>query len=147
MTHNALDIAQWFINRAAMDADTKGGEYITNLKLQKMLYYAQGCNGAIFDRRLFDEEIVAWTHGPVVVEVYNKYSAYSGNAIDTKQEVTFDEETNGLLENVYNTFGQYSAWKLRNMTHAEDPWKNTHNRETIPYEAIVDYFKREIVVD
>ncbi|HEU4452218.1 MAG TPA: type II toxin-antitoxin system antitoxin SocA domain-containing protein, partial [Longimicrobium sp.] len=58
-----------------------------------------------------------------------------------------DEErgrTKALLDEIYDVFGQYSAWKLRNMTHEEHPWKAAYrenvNRE-ITHAAMRDYFK------
>jgi uncharacterized phage-associated protein len=42
------------------------GDVISNLKLQKLLYYAQGFYLAIYGKALFEEDIVAWEHGPVV---------------------------------------------------------------------------------
>ena len=50
-----------------------------------------------------------------------------------------------LLEEVFEVFGQYSAWKLRNMTHEELPWLN-HEKEAsvIPLAEITEYFKTRI---
>ena len=64
--HTALDVAKWFLtyNKIMMDSD--GAEYISNLKLQKLLYYAQGTFLAVTGFPLFDDAIEAWTHGPVV---------------------------------------------------------------------------------
>ena len=42
------------------------GENITNLKLQKLLYYAQAWNLAINNKRLMDANFQAWIHGPVL---------------------------------------------------------------------------------
>lgn len=52
----------------AEDADA-----ISNLKLQKLLYYAQGCYLGLEGHPLFDENIIDWTHGPVAEEVYYRY--------------------------------------------------------------------------
>lgn len=53
-----------------------------------------------------------------------------------------------LLDEVYDVFGQYSAWKLRNMTHEEQPWKAAYyenaNRE-ISLEAMRDYYRDYVV--
>ena len=66
---SAQDVADFFILPALED----DGELITNLKLQKLLYYAQGYSLAILDRPIFPEKIEHWTHGPVVHEIYHKY--------------------------------------------------------------------------
>lgn len=145
MEYKAKDIAQWFINRAALDVNDNGGEYVTHLKLQKLLYYAQGCYGAMKDSPLFIEKIYHWAHGPVVADLYDKFSKYKDNGIKLVKPVEIDEETEAVLEEVYNVFGRYSAWGLRNMTHDEDPWKNTDMNDEITFDSICDYFKREIV--
>jgi uncharacterized phage-associated protein len=57
----AQEVANYFIRRAH-----DSGEFISNLKLQKLLYYSQAWHLAIFDRRLFPERFQAWVHGPVI---------------------------------------------------------------------------------
>lgn len=144
--HTASQVARWFLayNREAEVAE--GAEYISNLKLQKLLYYAQGCFLAVTDKPLFSDEIVAWQHGPVVECVYHEYKANGANGIHFTDDFDFSEFTdqeNELLKEVYDTFGQYSAWKLRDMTHSETPWKTTEQSKVISKEKIKEYFKQE----
>jgi uncharacterized phage-associated protein len=128
--------------------DTNEGDGISNLKLQKLVYYAQGFYSAIFDKPLFKNEISAWAHGPVVPSLYHDYKYCGSNRIPApvdfdRSSLTQDEFE--LVEEVFEVFGQYSAWKLRNMTHEESPWLN-HEKEadTIPLEEITEYFKTRI---
>ncbi len=81
--YSALDIATWFIyknyaekkeNQASND-DYEVYESLTHLKLQKLLYYAQGISLSQNDCVLFKEKIEAWEHGPVVKSVFNKFSS------------------------------------------------------------------------
>jgi uncharacterized phage-associated protein len=141
--YTAQQIAQWFINRSVGEATSNQGEYLSNMKLQKLLYYAQGCYLALKDTPLFNEKILAWEHGPVVVEVYNNYK--KNLAINTTAEISIDPATSSILNQVYNIFGQYSAWKLRDMTHNEKPWKNTKRNDEIKQEIIKDYFLEKYV--
>ena len=146
--YTANQIAQWFISRAKYDVDHNGGEYITHLKLQKLLYYAQGCYGAINGKPLFEEKIYNWTHGPVVKKIYERYKDFADRGIDIEVSLPkIDDNTESLLEEVYRVFGKYSAWALRDMTHGEDPWKNTKQDEEISFNSIVDYFKREVIAE
>lgn len=147
-SYTASKIAKWFLayNRKVMMEEDS--EYISNLKLQKLLYYAQGTYLAITDRELFSEPILAWRHGPVVNSVYQEYKENKSNGIVFEGHFDFneiDKETESILEEVYDCFGQYSAWKLRNMTHSEEPWQNTELNDIIPNELIRDYFKREYI--
>ena len=66
---NCDDVAKYFLSLS----DDSSGDYISNLKLQKLLYYAQGFHLAIFNKPLFNEPIEAWAHGPVVGSSYRKY--------------------------------------------------------------------------
>jgi uncharacterized phage-associated protein len=49
---------------------------MSNLKLQKLMYYAQGFSLVLFNKPLFPERIEAWIHGPVIPAVYHKYKGY-----------------------------------------------------------------------
>ncbi len=71
-TFRARDIARWFIAWAEnVDAE------VSNLKLQKLLYYAQGHRLGATGEPLFSDPIQAWAHGPVVAEVYHAYKEES----------------------------------------------------------------------
>lgn len=144
--HTALQVAKWFLAYNRNATTEEGAEYISNLKLQKLLYYAQGSFLAVTDRPLFDDMIVAWQHGPVVESVYHEYKSNGANGIPFDEDFDFSgfsEDENNLLKEVYDTFGQYSAWKLRNMTHEERPWRETEQNAVISQQLIKDYFKQE----
>lgn len=146
LKHKASQVAKWFLAYNRIAVADEGAECISNLKLQKLLYYAQGCFLAIYDSPLFEEPIVAWQHGPVVESVYHQYKSNGSNGICFEEDFDFSEfsqEENDLLREVYNTFGQYSAWKLRNMTHNEIPWKEAVQNEIISQKSIKEFFKQE----
>ncbi|MEJ2853748.1 MULTISPECIES: Panacea domain-containing protein [unclassified Saccharothrix] len=122
--YSALVIAKWFLAWA----EEVEQAYLTNLKLQKLLYYAQGHHLAWAGAPLFKEELQAWSHGPVVPEVYRAFRDFGGDPIRLPDEDSFswddvDEGTAQFLMKVWNTYGGYAAWRLRNMTHDEPPWK------------------------
>jgi len=140
----AIEVARYFLSLTDEDA----GELISNLKLQKLLYYAQGFHLAIYDEPLFPESIEAWAHGPVVASVYHQYKKYGSEPIppeDVDFDI-FDEDTKGFLNEVYCEFGQYSAWKLREITHDEPPWKDAYDEDipgrVITNEALLHYFEQ-----
>lgn len=139
--YTVLDIAHYFIWRA--NSDEEFGENITNLKLQKLLYYAQGFSLVWNEAPLFEEPIEAWAHGPVVRSLYSTYSTSAAKPLPTPREFdpgTIDPQTRELLEEVYQVYGQFSAWGLRNLTHDEAPWKDTPRNQVIPKEAMKRYF-------
>lgn len=87
-------------------------------KLQYLLYYANGLHTAVFERALFADPIYATTIGPVILSVYDKYKGYWPPIISTLEYNPCDHFTEaqlGLLNDVWNEFGSFSAWKLRKM--------------------------------
>jgi uncharacterized phage-associated protein len=142
----ADEVADYFLDRANDPNDD--GDLISNLKLQKLLYYAQGLHLALHGESLFPEALCAWQHGPVVPSVWRKYNAYGSSALprpEAFQPDRYDERTRETLDEVYEVFGQFSAWKLREMTHEERPWQETPINEEISQDLLRDYFRTRLI--
>jgi len=141
----ANNVARYFLSLADDDA----GDLISNFKLQKLVYYAQGFHLAIYNEPLFGEDIEAWTHGPVVPDLYHLYKCHGFGAIPKPTDIDFDiysDEVTELLDEVYDVFGQFSAWKLRNMTHEEPPWeKSKKHAGIISKSSMKEYFKTLVI--
>ncbi|WP_208937066.1 Panacea domain-containing protein [[Haemophilus] ducreyi] len=109
----------------------ENGDLISNLKIQKLVYYAQGFSLAINNKPLFSEKIQAWTHGPVTPELYNKYKQYGNGALPTTDlDIDFDKFSNeekDLLNDINDVYGQFSAWKLRNNKLSKFTWQELRN--------------------
>jgi len=137
-------VAKYFLSKVEEDV----GDGISNLKLQKLVYYAQAYHLAMYDEPLFAEQVEAWEHGPVVPELYREYkNCGSGNIpapVDFDPE-DYDQQSRDLMDEVYDVFGQYSAWKLRNLTHAERPWSEAYEDgsrgRVITHGAMRDFYK------
>jgi len=139
----ANDIAKYFL---ALSNDEDSGELISNLKLQKLVHYAQGFHLALYDQPLFDECIEAWAHGPVIPDLYHLYKRYGSGSIPPATDFDpniYTQEVKELLDEVFSVYGQFSAWKLRALTHDESPWKNAYNRKNkvISQDELKEYFK------
>ena len=122
-------------------------ELITNLKLQKLLYHAQGFHLAAFDHPLFGERIMAWAHGPVVPAVWREYRDFGSAPLPEPTEfpmIALDDAARSLLDEVHSVYGQFSAWRLREMTHAEPPWKDAVRNSVISHDAMKRYFKTRL---
>lgn len=147
MSYPVLEIAKKII----ASTDSEKGEIISNLKLQKLLYYMQGFFIAVFDKPLFDSDIKAWQYGPVVEEMYYHFKEFGSGAISISSdeniiELLHDEEL--LFREVMEEFGQFSAIKLMQISHEERPWKKVFNENVggvIPIELLKEYFKTQIV--
>ncbi|MDE7303533.1 MAG: DUF4065 domain-containing protein [Oscillospiraceae bacterium] len=138
---SALDVAKWLI---VYNNSQESADLLTDLKLQKLLYYAQGIAIKYTGKPLFNENLVAWDWGPVVPEVYNKYKKYGKNPIDEPiEKPNFDNnDIEVILKDVYEDYGQFSAFKLVKMTHDETPWKETPKNDVISIDKMRDFFAR-----
>lgn len=115
----AKEVARYIV-RFAQDK----GEPITNLKLQKLLYYAQGWHLVFFDKPLFKESIQAWVHGPVVPSVYSQFKGYGFNPIPVHpHQVSLSKTLSGFISELLLTYLRFDAFALERMTHQEEPWK------------------------
>ena len=131
------------------------GDSINNMKLQKLLYYFQGFHLAAFGGKdLFYEDVEAWEHGPVVPPVWREFTHFGRQPIilekSYEEEKPFREEQLELMNNVYRVYGQYSAWKLREMTHKEMPWMSAREKGkktkdyVITKESMAGFFKNRL---
>lgn len=104
------------------------GKEITPLALQKILYYAQGFYKAFFGKFLFEDDCQAWVHGPVYVNIYEKYrdfkSANISIDIDYDIEDIIADEKREILDVIIKYFGYYNGKALEKMSHYETPWIN-----------------------
>jgi uncharacterized phage-associated protein len=126
-----LNVAPYFIKRAYQE-----GTEMTNMKVQKLLYYSQSLHLALFDEPLFENEIQAWRYGPVCPPAYRFYSEFGDKQLPMPEENVLSEvpnETKYLLEKVWDCFSGYHAYLLSDRTHNEFPWLKA--REGLPIDA------------
>jgi uncharacterized phage-associated protein len=130
---NCLNVARYFIIKAYEDGIEAE---MTNMKVQKLLYYSQSLHLALYDELLFDEEIQAWRYGPVCPPAYRFYSEFEANQLPVPSQdflLDISDEQKKLLEEIWEYFGGYHAYRLSNMTHGEFPWKKA--RKGLPPQA------------
>lgn len=133
--YHALDIANYFLAKAQQDEQ----ELLSNLKLQKLVYYAQGFYLALYSMPLFDEAIEAWNYGPVVPELYHLYKSYGKEGIPPDNNFvlsSIDEKTTEFLDEVYAVMGQYSAFRLMEISHNDKCWSDAGIGNVISHEAM-----------
>lgn len=157
MSYRVLEVAQHIINFSI-----KEGEPLTNLKLQKILYYTQAAFLNKFNEVCFEEDIEHWRHGPVIPKVYSKYKSYIDENItdiqnyDTEMCIDsnlnlsvieinynvdkFKEEDRELIEKVVRSYFNTSPWEMVDKTHEETPWVKSNTNEIIDTNSIKSYF-------
>jgi len=142
--YTADQVAQYLLSLVEPDDND-----VSNLKLQKLCYYAQGVGVAARDEPLFPERIYAWDHGPVVTTLYHNLKGHGGQPIPSAEEFDseiLDEADRQFLDDIYSYYGQFSAWRLRNMTHEEKPWQDAYKSEDkeITIDALKEFFGPQV---
>jgi uncharacterized phage-associated protein len=146
MPNNVHDIA----NKIILRTDNEKGDIISNLKLQKLLYYMQGYHLAFFNEKLFEDRLEAWTYGPVVPEAYHRFKEFGPKGIildpNVYQEIKLNAEQEDMFDQVLNEYGKFSAIKLMEMTHKETPWKEASEKpdKIISTETMKNFFAKLI---
>ena len=140
---NVFDIANFFIDVAIHNEE----DCMTNLRLNKLLYFSQAWSLVKLNRPLFDNKIEAWDYGPVVPEVYHKYKTNKNiniTEIDEDYSVeNLSQEDFDLLLDIMREYGQYTTSRLVDFTHeAGSPWHVCVNRNSkeITNESMKNYF-------
>jgi|LakMenEpi03Aug12_release.lakeMendotaPanAssembly.Ray.scaffolds.fasta_scaffold324548_2 uncharacterized phage-associated protein len=137
------------------------GNLISNLKLQKLVYYAQAWHLANFKKDLFVEDFQAWVHGPVMPALYGEYKMFGWKPI-IREDLTsvklleikqlLSNEVLSLLDLITDEYFGMSAFELEQLTHNEEPWVNSRiglqmdepSDRIITKESIMKYYSRYI---
>ncbi len=146
-------VANFFLKKGQEENIT-----ITPMKLLKLVYLGYAWHYWNTKNKLFDEEILAWRHGPVIASLYHEFKHYGQHPIKTlSKELIFEEEgeddysakeiipedidddiAKSALNFVWNRYKGYSSWQLRNMTHQENsPWR----------QAYTDHYAHDVIKD
>lgn len=130
-------IARYIIHRHALP--------ISNLKLQKILYFVQAEFLVSMNKACFDDDIEAWDHGPTVPAVYFEYNIFGSTSIPDQGCDGFDsisKQDKNHLDAIIDTAAKYSASWLEKITLRQHPWKNAYkrNNKVIKQEEIKEYF-------
>ncbi len=153
---SALEVAEYllYLDYKTSEKDSskrEGWEPITNLKLQKLLYYCQANSLLSTTTPLFLDKIIAWKYGPVVEEVYNTYSDYKADILYQKIAIKIppkiDEVHSKSIKHIYDTFNDENGKTLVNRTHNETPWIHAFYTlgvySEIKPKSIYEYFRNK----
>ena len=116
------------------------GDPISNLKLQKLLYYAQAWYLAFYGSTLFKERIEAWVHGPAVPPVYGQFKEWAWQPIAKNPALPkFHVPISKHLHDVMRKYGPMTAYQLEILTHQERPWRDARKglAPDVPSNAVI----------
>jgi uncharacterized phage-associated protein len=147
MSYDPRAIANYLLDRASAEKSP-----LTPMKIQKLVYYAHGWHLAIKDQPLINEQVEAWTFGPVIPSLYRTFRAFGDQPIlplsqpgaewvvpsyppySTLSPTIEDDPrrapfTKALLDKIWEVYGGYTAAQLSNATHAAGtPWDRVFHR-------------------
>ncbi len=142
----------------------------TQMKLQKLVYFAHGWHLALYDEPLVEETFQAWKYGPVIPSLYGTFRSWGITPINRAgavPAVTVDDEINWLapiisagavdrlfpfLKRIQDVYGRWNGTQLSSLTHKPDtPWSQVrkgHPEDArdieIPNDLIQAYFKGKL---
>lgn len=143
--YRALTVARYIIERCNSQNRT-----ISNLKLQKILYFVQAEFLAVKNQPCFNDEIEAWDFGPVVPAVYQQYKIFGSSNIPVfgrlVNPVVIRDNDQELINRIVDECARYSASALVEITHNQSPWIDAYIpgfNNVISQESIKKYFTEE----
>lgn len=143
LNRDIIENSYYLINLFLIAKTEKSNVSITNLKLQKLMYFVEAYymvkNPS--DDKLFTSTWSAWDYGPVSRELYNYYKKFGSIEISlTETQISIGEnlpsENKKYIDKIYLLFGNLSAFDLVTLTHLKDsPWNIIYesNKESKKY--------------
>lgn len=162
--YNSDQIADWFIARNRADLCLgNSAEPINNMKLNKLMYFAQGIYLALYDERLFDDLFYAFELGPISNKIHTKYREKDitklYDCVSYKKAVQLasnydqifsDKKVSEVLNATWHEFGNYTASELVTISCDKDgPWAKVYKKGkcwiAINDDDIKEYFKDTVI--
>lgn len=139
---SALDVANYII-----DLCIKENAPVSNLQLQKILYYIQ--RYYLFSNKpLFEDDFIALAFGPAILEVYNRYCGFGGSKIsfNLPSEDKIPEDIKADIDLIIRTERILEPWEINHtLLRKGSPWEVTYNNfgeySVIPKELIKSDYK------
>ena len=158
--YSAIDVARYIIKYS-----NESKYIISNLKLQKLLYFVQAYFLIKKDKPAFSDKIEAWEFGPVIPTVYREFQLYGSGNIpivsrlvlpdpdnvwnfyrEDYSNIKISEEDKKLICDIVDELSEYSAVGLMKLTHDQNPWINAYSPQElneITTESIKEYFAND----
>jgi len=145
MTKSAVAVAQAFLDLANSE-----GVRLTNMHLQKLVYFAHGVYLAAYNGEpLISDEVKAWDFGPVIPPLYEKLRIYGGGFVDpdlapeTRGSISPNDREGQAILSTWYSYKHHSGWDLSVISHARNsPWDIVWNQQNNRYGVIPDAVTR-----
>lgn len=140
LLYDVLTISDYIIRRCSNEGHT-----VSNLKLQKLLYFVQAEFLVVTGKPCFREKIVAWDFGPVIPEVYHEFCIFGSAHIPVcvASAPGLSKETAELIDGIVFTCLPFSSSQLVEITQHQNPWICAYAKgygTEITNESILNFF-------
>lgn len=132
------------------------GKTVTPMKMLKLVYFVYGWTLALKNRKIFNDPIQAWKHGPVIPSLYYQFQRFGKDPIDSFASTAFidektgeitelkypvvdkdDQEIHTIIFAIWENYKDCGAWHLSSITHETDsPWYKAWEKGA--YEILAD---------
>lgn len=138
--YGALNVAAYVVQYCH-----KLGTTVSNLKLQKILYFLQAEFLVSKNECCFKQQIEVWSFGPVVPAVYHEYKIYGGVAIPYigDKDIFLVKEDKKHIDKMIEQCSKYSAADLLRITQKQKPWSDAYSpcsKNVISTKSIKEFF-------
>ena len=156
--YSAIDIANIFVDKGIRE-----GIPVTQMQLQKMVYFANGVLLAYSEgeRSLVKEEFEAWDFGPVIPGIYHEFKQFGAKPITPEVDIlriigkgkNFDNIIEiedplekKIIDDTWNALKNLTGIQLSNWTHKDkSAWRKVYRRGVqsvkLKKEDIIEDFK------
>lgn len=158
--YDAIDIANYVISKSK-----SYGDKITNLKLQKLLYFLQAAFLVEKSKPLIKQPFERWSYGPVIADAYFFFNQFGYRQIEEPvarvdikridgkmniEKTEFDENSidkadRKLIDEYYGQLYVFRAGQLVDLTHRQEAWKKFDENGDIAGHSAPKYTNDEIV--
>lgn len=135
---------------------------VTQMKLQKMVFFAHGLHLALYDTPLCSEPFFAWKFGPVIPSIYQLYKKWGSSPIIAQPPAIKPSEVSAVSESYTLSSTEMEAieytWEitknldgvtLSNWSHAANsPWAKAYalgENTIISNDVIKEYFEQNLI--
>lgn len=137
----AIELSKYIINKCVEDRKP-----ISNLQLQKILYYIQYNCLKKTGNILFRDDIEAWQFGPVIPDIYYHFCGFGSMRITVIfpecKKIDVTDKIKNIIDDVIEDKREINPWDMVKETHRDNgPWSLTFkngegNKKVISIESI-----------
>lgn len=144
MEYSAIAVANAFIEQSNNGKTNN----LTPMKLQKLMFFAQSWYLKSNNSPLFEGYFERWQYGPVLPEIYHEFKVFGAKSISSfgysmwselQTVPSNDKQVIEFLEQIIETYGNYSGTQLSWMTHQpETAWSKGAVGTLINFQEMVE---------